>query len=262
MRQSQSNRSLIRGLCLLRAFRPGVATLTNGELADASGLPRSTVSRLAQTLVEAGFLEYVFATGVYRLAPPVLSLGLAMQQSSDILRVAMPLMRGTAEGRHINVGIATPDDTDMIYLASIRKSRRELFRHVTAGSRIPIALTSLGRAYLSTLAAPERAGMLERLQRRHPAHWAVRKREILAAIRQCRRTGCCGASWQSGIYSLAAPLRRGMETRRYVVNVSMLSADQDVEVLTDRLAPVLLDLAARIETAIEDAYGPAGWSSA
>jgi DNA-binding IclR family transcriptional regulator len=245
-RQSRSNRSLARGLLILRAFRPGVDTLSNSELADTVGLPRSTVSRLTQTLVESGFLEYVFGLGAYRLAPPVLSLGLAMQQNSGVLKVALPLMRSTAEGRRINVGIATNDETDMIYLASIRKSRRELFRHVTAGSRIPIALTSLGRAYLSTLPADELKPMLARLALRHEARWPERKRAILAAIRLCRSEGYCGASWQSGIFSLAAPLPPTLDQRHYAVNLSMLSADQDVETLARQLQPVLLDLVARI----------------
>lgn len=42
------NRSLERGIELLRAFRPGADLLGNGELAERTGLSRATVSRLAQ----------------------------------------------------------------------------------------------------------------------------------------------------------------------------------------------------------------------
>lgn len=44
------NRSLERGIDILRAFKPGADLLGNGELAERTGLPRATVSRLAQTL--------------------------------------------------------------------------------------------------------------------------------------------------------------------------------------------------------------------
>ncbi|MBE7158937.1 MAG: helix-turn-helix domain-containing protein, partial [Rhodospirillales bacterium] len=49
--QSPANRSLERGIEILRAFRPGSELLGNGELVERTGLPKATVSRLVQTLV-------------------------------------------------------------------------------------------------------------------------------------------------------------------------------------------------------------------
>ena len=43
---SPANRSLERGIELLRSFRPGSELLGNAELAERTGLSRSTVSRL------------------------------------------------------------------------------------------------------------------------------------------------------------------------------------------------------------------------
>ena len=54
---SPANRSLERGVEILRAFRPGSDLLGNGELADRTGLSRATVSRLSQTLVGMGMLQ-------------------------------------------------------------------------------------------------------------------------------------------------------------------------------------------------------------
>ena len=55
--RSPANRSLERGVEILRAFRPGSELLGNAELADRTGLLRSTVSRLTQTLVGTGLLH-------------------------------------------------------------------------------------------------------------------------------------------------------------------------------------------------------------
>ena len=52
------NRSLVRGVEILRAFRPGADLLGNGEIAERTGLSRATVSRLTQTLVDTGLLEH------------------------------------------------------------------------------------------------------------------------------------------------------------------------------------------------------------
>src|SRR3954470_22329525 len=90
---SPSNRSLERGVALLRAFRPGADLLGNGELAERTGLSRATVSRLAQTLADCGMLEHDRRHRAYRLAAPVLSLAHAMRAGSPVLNVAGQLMR-------------------------------------------------------------------------------------------------------------------------------------------------------------------------
>src|SRR6185295_618128 len=97
------NRSLERGIEILRAFRPGADLLGNGDIAERTGLSRATVSRLCQTLVEAGMLDHDRRLRAYRLAAPVLSLAHAMRSGSPVLTAVAPLMRGLAEKLHINV---------------------------------------------------------------------------------------------------------------------------------------------------------------
>ncbi|MES2183421.1 MAG: IclR family transcriptional regulator [Pseudomonadota bacterium] len=248
-RQPQNNRSLARGLELLSAFGPGVTALGNAELAERVGLPRSTVSRLTQTLVENGFLDHDTATGNYRPAPRLLSLGLAMQQGSDVFRLALPQMRRVAEGRSINVGLAVHDGTDMVYLTSVRKSRSELFRHVTAGSRIPVALTALGRAWLATLAPGELRTVLARLKLRHPAGWDLRRREIDAALASCHEQGYCTATWQTGIVSVAMALP-AQDRRQHVFNASVLLAGRPQEDWVRELLPPLRELVTNVGSAL------------
>ena len=89
--RSPLNRSLERGIAILRAFRPGSELLGNGDLAERTGLPRASVSRLTQTLTEAGWLEHDRTERAYRLGPPVLTLGHAMRSGSSVLRVATVL---------------------------------------------------------------------------------------------------------------------------------------------------------------------------
>ena len=104
--RSPANRSLERGIEILRAFRPGSELLANGDLAERTGLSRSTVSRLTQTLVGAGMLHLEAAQRAYRLAPAVLSLAHAMRSGSNVLAIAAPKMRALAERERINVGLA------------------------------------------------------------------------------------------------------------------------------------------------------------
>jgi Transcriptional regulator len=61
---SRLNRSLERGIELLRAFGPGAELLGNGDLAERTSLPKATVSRLTRTLVQEGYLEHDGAPGL------------------------------------------------------------------------------------------------------------------------------------------------------------------------------------------------------
>jgi DNA-binding IclR family transcriptional regulator len=246
-RTSPSNRSVERALTILRAFRPGVGLLGNLELAERTGLARSTVSRLTQTLVENGFLDYDVTSGGYRLGAPVLSLAHALRLESEVLNFALPVMRETAEDHRINVGLAVADQTDMVYLESVRRNRRELFRHVASGSRVPIELTSLGRAYLSTLSSKSRVTLLELLRNRHQVGWSAVLAGIDMSLREIQGMSYCAVSWQTGITSMAAPLDLE-HMPPYVFNISYVTEDFTPRKAESVLAPLLLELVDRVRT--------------
>jgi DNA-binding IclR family transcriptional regulator len=243
--RSPANRSLERGMLILRAFRPGSTLLANGELAERTGLARATVSRLTQTLVAGGFLQHDARARAYRLGPPVLSLAYAMRQGSDILGVALPLMREIAETRRINVGLAAADGEEMVYLESVRRHRGSAFRHITAGSRIPMELTSLGHAHLATLTKAQLEKLLAQFRARRGAQWPVLLKEIKTALVSVERHGYCRASWQPGVIALASPLRLP-EQGGYVMNISLSNQQMsDAEIRTD-LAPLLKKLVGEV----------------
>lgn len=236
-------RSLERGLDVLRAFRPGSTLLGNGEIAERTGLSKSTVSRLTQTLLRTGMLQFDAAERAYRLAPAVLSLAHAMRTGSRLLEVAAPAMRRLAEAERINVGLAAADRDEMVYLESIRYSRRVALRTVVSGQRVPIELTSLGRAYLSTLSDAQRRPLYAAFRRRRGAQWPALQAEIQAALRQLQQEGFCAASWQPEVVALATPLHTADVT--YVINVST-SSEQDFAAVVAQLRRPLLALKAEL----------------
>jgi DNA-binding IclR family transcriptional regulator len=244
---SPANRSLERGVEILRAFRPGSDLLGNGELADRTGLSRATVSRLSQTLVGMGMLQQEPRRKGYRLAPAVLSLAHAMRSGSTILQVAAPLMRALAESKRINVGLAAPDRDEMVYLESIRYSRRVAFRNVVSGQRVPMELTSLGRVYLATTSAVRRKALYEVFKTRRGTQWPPLLAEIEQSIRSVRESGFCAASWQPEVVALASPI--ATPETCYSLNVSV-STVESVEEVVDALRAPLLELRGAIVSAI------------
>lgn len=240
---SPSNRSLERGIELLRAFRPGSELLGNGELVERTGLSKATVSRLAQTLVGAGLLQLEPARRAYRLAPAVLSLAHSMRSGSRVLSVAGPLMRTLAESRRINVGLAAPDRDEMIYLESIRYARRVALRHVVSGQRVPMELTSLGHAYLSVAPKPKCDALMKIFRDRRGQAWGDMERAIKEAFSDLRRHGFCSASWQPEVVAIAAPLI--VDGAIYIFNLS-LSTDEPQKEIALQFGPCLLDLIAEV----------------
>lgn len=240
------NRSLERGIAVLRAFRAGSSMLGNSEIAERTGLSRSTVSRLTQSLIETGMLEYIPQCRAYRLGVPVLSMAHAMRDSSQVLKVATPMMVEVAMRHKINVGLAVADGDEMVYLESFRYNRRQSLRTVVSGQRIPMALTSLGRAYLATL-SPEgfSALMMAMAGKSRSRDWRELRQEIAAAVMSVRQKGYCVASWQPQVVAIATPLRfKGYGV--HVLNVSV-STSHDAEAVEAALARPLTELAAAVQ---------------
>ncbi|WP_244788241.1 IclR family transcriptional regulator [Cupriavidus pauculus] len=247
---AQANRSLERGLEILRAFRPGSEVLGNGELAERTGLARSTVSRLTQSLVDMGFLQYDAALRAYRLGVPVLSLAHAMRSGSTVLQQAAPLMRELAQREYLNVGLAMADRDEMVYLESIRYGRKVSLRSVVAGQRVPMALTSLGRAWLAVAPEVEYAARMADFAARAP-HWPALQREIESAVAHVRRHGWCAASWQPEVVAISTPLALD-HYPVHVLNVSLSTRAAAGDVARE-LAPRLMRLASDIRDAVQTA---------
>lgn len=215
------------------------------ELAERTGLSKSTVSRLTQTLVGTGFLQIDPRTRAYRLAPTVLSLAHAMRSGSTVLTIAAPLMRTVAQAHRINVGLAAPDGDEMVYLESIRYNPRPSLRSVVSGQRVPMELTSLGRAYIAG-ASPDR--QQELLEHFYQARTAVLSSEMQSAIDQVKRTGYCYASWQPEVVAVATPL--SFEGGDYALNMSVSTAEPSTSVVR-QLSAWLLQLKHDIVLALE-----------
>ena len=226
---SPANRSLERGIEILRAFRQGSELLANGDIAERTGLSRSTVSRLTQTLVGVGMLQLDRSLRAYRLAPAVLSLAHAMRSGSSVLAAAAPKMRVLAERERINVGLAAADRDEMVDLESIRYSRRHAFRNVVSGQRVPIELTSLGRAYLAVAPAAQRQALMKLFRKRRGARWPDLAMEIEDATRTVQETGWCAAAWQPEVVAISTPLQIGPAI--YCLNVSVSSDDPQDEIV-------------------------------
>lgn len=243
------SRSLERGLAIVRAFRLDAHSLTNAEIAAATGLARTTVSRLTRSLVDAGFLEYDIASMRYRLGPPFLSFGKLARRGSVVLRLARPLMREIAEELSINVGLAVADAGDMIYLDSVRRSRMGVLRRAAWGGRLPIAETALGRAWIAGVAPSVRAEAFAAFAGTYGARWPALQREVERAVAHVERHGWCGAVWKPGMVAIASPLVVPGQSV-HAMNFSFPNLGGDTARQERRSGRLLVETVARLRTAL------------
>jgi DNA-binding IclR family transcriptional regulator len=144
-----------------------------------------------------------------------------------------------AEKERVNVGLACADREEMVYLESIRYNRRVALRNVVSGQRVPMELTSLGRAYLATTTARQRKSLEATFQRRNGPHWVQLKQALEEAIDSVQTNGYCAASWQPEVVAVSTPLMSPDGV--FALNMSVSTQD-DAKQVTRQLAPKLLAL--------------------
>ena len=219
--------------------------LGNSEIAERTGLPPSTISRLTQTLVLSGFLEHDPVRQAYRLAPTVLCLGHAFKTGSTEIKRAEPLMRKASEKLKLNVGLAVADRLEMVYLESIRYTKNIALRTVAAGQRVPIERTSLGRAWIAKLDLESRRQILLELKNQQIKNWTQIEKEIQEAIESMSNKGYCVATWLPEISAISTSVQL-LNGSYASLNLST-PAESKLNELLESYTPALFELKDKIE---------------
>lgn len=142
--------TLARGLSVLRAFRASDDGLSHMELAARTGLPKSTLSRLAFTLCETGYLSHSYRNDRYRLGPAALALGNIATASISFVDTASGIMQALADKTGTLVVLAVRDDRKLM-LAKTWRPVGKASIWLEPGHRIPVYGSSSGQAILATL---------------------------------------------------------------------------------------------------------------
>jgi DNA-binding IclR family transcriptional regulator len=252
--------ALARGLDVLSAFRSRDRLLGNQELAKRCGLPKSTISRLTYTLTRQGYLEHAQdANGNpgYRLGSAVLALGSAMLARMDMRQMARPLMQDLADRAGAMVSLGMRDRLSMIYVENCR-SESALTLSLDVGSRIPLATTAMGRAYLAACDDPERVDLMERMREQDGVAWPRLRDGIEAALLQYRELGCCTSfgQWQKDVNAIAIAFRPAGGRAVMAINCGGPSFNLSPDYLLQEVRPQLLALGRHLQgMAAGDAAG-------
>jgi len=187
------NNALARGLAILRTFQLDQPLLGNQELADVTGLPKSTISRLTYTLTQLGYLRYREEFGKYELAAGVVSLAYPYIAGMAVPAIARPLMEALAEKTGTNIGLGVQEGLSVLYLEyALGESNPN--RRQRVGFRIPLVRTATGRACIAAMRPAERVRLYEELREYYGPEWPSLREELDDAVMQVETLGFCVAA--------------------------------------------------------------------
>jgi DNA-binding IclR family transcriptional regulator len=205
------------------------------------------VSRIAATLVNAGFLLQLPDSERFVLTAAVLELSHGFLRNFDIRSRARPYLVELAERTSLSINLSARDRLDMVVIEAVRPRSAILVTRLEIGSRMDLARTAVGRAYLAALAAPERAELLACLQVAHGDEWPLVHARLQPALAEARSNGYAVAigDWFEGLNGIAVGFV-GPSGERYAVGGGGAAHLHSREWLIDHGVPALIDCVERI----------------
>lgn len=199
--------AMARGLDVLRAFAADDEWLGNQELAARTGLPRPTVTRATNTLVEAGFLQPDPLSQKFRLGPAVLVLAGRVTRFAALRSLIRPIMAELARETGGSIGAAHVEGGELVYFEYCR-SQGLVALSLSVGSRVAVLHSAAGSALLGAATPGERKRIIEEAGQGRGIGTQLREQARRGAAEldeggYCRSFGL----WHPEVNSIAVPWR-------------------------------------------------------
>jgi len=243
--------TLARGLEVLRCFTPLEAMLGNKDISVRTGLPKPTVSRLTYTLTKLGYLRHNMRMGKYQLGSAVLSIGYPLLASMSVRQVARPLMKELADYCTGAVSMGIRDRLNMVYVESSRSSNTTA-QLPDIGTAVPIAVATIGRAFLAACTPAEREAVLNQMKVKEPELYRKYRPMIDKSLEDIRSRGFCLSMGElrREIYAVGVPMRRTVDGEIVAFNCGVPAFMLKKGQLEEDIGPRLVAMVRNIEAAL------------
>ena len=214
-------RSLAKGLEVLCTFTHQRPVLTLSEVARLNRMNLVTARRYLMTLVQLGYVVRDQAQRGYQLTPKVLRLGSWVIGHMDLKSRLMPYMRRLTQQYNVTTGCGILEGREIVYLERLR-SDDVVNLDLTAGSRLPVYCSSLGKAILAFLPPQQYRDLVERIEFvAHTPYTLRNPRELDRDLELTRERGFAVADQELslGLKTMAVPIfdqQGGVEGAFYV----------------------------------------------
>jgi IclR family pca regulon transcriptional regulator len=249
------SQSLERGLAILRCFTPERSVLGIAEIADDTGMSRSTTHRYVITLVRLGFLEQR-ASRKYGLGLRVTDLGMAALNSTGLREPSRPYLEELRQHTSLTASLSVLDGLEILYVErarSFRRGQHEIDLNLRVGSRLPAYCTSMGKVLLANLSKVEQEELIaDTVMLRRGPNSVVSKKALRTQLKHVYKQGLAVNQEElaQGLVSIACPVRG--ESREVVAainlaaHVSMVSLKEMVDTCSRDLLVTADNISARL----------------
>ena len=207
-------RGLTRGLQLLNILNRVDGGVKIADLAAVSGIHRTTVRRLLETLITEGYVRHSDSEDSYMLAMKVRELSEGFRDEQWVSQLAAPLLGELLQEVVWPTDICTLDVDAMVVRETTHRLSRLSFHRSMVGRRLPIMNTAIGKAYLSYCPAAERKELLALLASRNDYQGKLaRNKEYVKNLIHRTKTNGFGENYsewkeEEKIASIALPIRK------------------------------------------------------
>jgi len=145
---------------IMRCFTESESDLGVMQISRATGLHKSTTSRLLAALLQEGFVAKNPETGKYRLGLGLVNLAGAVLERQDLRQIAGPHIRSLADQTQETINISVMDGNENINIETIRSPKSIRFAG-RLGRRTPLHCTSTGKVQLANINPAQRKKILD-----------------------------------------------------------------------------------------------------
>ncbi|NRB19507.1 MAG: helix-turn-helix domain-containing protein [Rhodobacteraceae bacterium] len=205
--------SFAKGLAVLAVFDAASPSMSLAEIARRTGQDRATARRGALTLVQAGYLRQ--DGRMLSLTPRVLELAGGFLQANQFGLRVQPVLDHRASSLGAEITLAMLDNEQVLLLAQSTVGHSPVTYGFTAGARIPLIHTSLGRMLMACLPSELAVALVKKDP--IPGHTDLSIQDhdtIIERIDQARRDGLVvtDSEFESGIIGYAVVVSRPGDT--------------------------------------------------
>jgi IclR family transcriptional regulator, acetate operon repressor len=230
MPNTSGTQSIDRAAQLLIAVADSAAPIGVGELAEATDLPKSTVSRLVAALERHALVQRDGLRGPLRPGPVMMRLARRGVGDRDLTELSADALRRLAQASAETINLAVPTPLGVEHLSQV-DSHHFIGSTNWIGRRVPHETTAVGKVFLAFDAVrvtEDHAALVRELE-------AVRVRGYATAVGEL----------EPGLAAMAAPVRAGAGDVVAALSISGPETRLTRERIAD-LAPVLLHEAATV----------------
>lgn len=232
---------------MLRLVSESAQPMSNRELSDATGIPKATVSRLAATLVNAGFLRQLTDSERFSLGGGLLQISSTYLRNFDLPSHARRHMALLAEETGAAAHLGVRDGDHIVLIEHVRPRNAVVISALDVGTRIPLATSAAGRAYIASQTPGEREALMKELEAAAGSRWRQQLPQLQAAFKEFAREQVCSSvgEWHPDINAVATTLR-GARGELYALSCGGPASVVSRKLLTERVARRLVETAQAI----------------